>query len=257
MVHRSSASTPETTARAVVRETLSICRRRAPILAAIGIALFGPIALAEAVASKSVHDGLVAGGGTELIALGTYIAISLVLLGSALCAGLLETLVGREFGHVDLSLRQALRRLPSRRLVGVDLIQAVLVAVGSLVGIIPGILAFTAMCLAGSLVMVEDRGVWSALRRSGDLTRRRFGLTLLVITLPVALEHQVLHALEAWLGLPFLALWAMHAAAAVIVIVPVVVAEITLVHHLRRDEERRALLHPPSYRPIARDLHEV
>ena len=152
-------STSETTARAVVRETLSICRRRAPILAAIGIALFGPIASLEAVAAKSVHDGLVTGGGTELIAIGTYIAISLVLLGSAMCAGLLETLVGQEFGHVDLSLRQALRRLPYRRLVGVDLVQAVLVAVGSLVGIVPGILAFTATCLAGSLVMVENRGV--------------------------------------------------------------------------------------------------
>jgi len=106
-------SVPETTtARAVVGEALSICRRRAPILAAIGVALFAPIALLEALAARSVHTGLVAGGGTELIAVGTYIAISLVLLGSAMCAGLVETLIGREFGHVDLTLHQALRRLP-------------------------------------------------------------------------------------------------------------------------------------------------
>jgi hypothetical protein len=172
------------------------------------------------------------------------VAISLVLLGSALCAGLLETLVGREFGHVDLGVRAALRTLPYGRLIGVDVTQAVLVSVGSLLGVVPGVLAFTGTCLAGSLVMVEHRGVGAALRRSIQLVRRRFGLTLLVITLPVAVEHQVLHALEAWLGLPFLALWAMHAAAAVIVIVPVVVAEITLVHHLRRDEQQLTSVSP-------------
>jgi hypothetical protein len=233
-----TAPVPATTARAVVRETFGICRRRAPILAAIGISLFGPIALIDALVARSVHDGLAAGGGTRVIAIGTYIVISLVLLGSALCAGLLETLVGREFGHVDLGLRAALRRLPYGRLVGVDISQALLVGVGTLLGIVPGVLAFTGTCLAGSLVMVEQRGVRSALRRSIQLVRRRFWLTLVVITLPVAVEHQVLHALEAWLSLPFVALWAMHAVAAVIVIVPVVVAEITLVHHLRRDEQR-------------------
>lgn len=251
-------SVPETTtARAVVGEALSICRRRAPILAAIGVALFAPIALLEALAARSVHTGLVAGGGTELIAVGTYIAISLVLLGSAMCAGLVETLVGREFGHVDLTLHQALRRLPYGRLIGVDVVQAVLVATGSLIGIVPGVLAFTGTSLAGSLVMVEHRGVGPALRRSVGLTRHRFGLTLLVITLPVAVEHQVLHALEAWLGLPFFLLWVMHAAAAVVVIVPVVVTEITLLHHLRHDEQRQAVPQSPTPDPLTRDLHGV
>ena len=248
---------PETTARVVLREAWGICRRRARTLAGIGIALFGPITLGEALVATSVHDGLAAGGPSQLLAVGTYIAISLVLFGSAMCAGLLETLLGREFGHVDLSVREALRQLPYGRLIGVDVTQALLVATGSLVGIVPGVIAFTATCLAGSLVMVEQRGVGAALRRSAALTRRRFGLTLFVITLPVAVEHQVLHALEAWLGLPLLVLWTLHASAAVIVIVPVVVAEITLLHHLRYDESRRTSVPSRGAGPVTGTLHDV
>jgi hypothetical protein len=196
-----------------------------------------PLAVIEALTVAFVHDRADGSGSGQVLAVGAFLGISLLMLGSALCAGLLDTLVGHEFGEEDLGFGRAVRTLPYRRLIGVDLSQAVVVGTGSVLGFVPGMIAFTLTCLAGSLVMIEHRSVWSALTRSVDLTRRRFLLTFSVVTLPVAVEHQVLHALMAWFDAPLVAVWVVHAVAAIVVLVPVVVIEITLAHHLMRDRE--------------------
>ena len=235
-MQQGTGSTHRTTPGEVLRTAVTICRRRAGTLALVGIVLFAPLALFDAFASQAAHRGWESGGGLRTLAVGAYLGISLFMLGSALCAGLLDILVGREFGHEDVGLKRAIRSLPYGRLIAVDIIQSLAIGTASILGLIPGLLAFTLTCLAGSLVMIEQRSCGSALRRSIQMTWRRFGLTFVVVTLPVLVEHQVLHALEAWLGLPFVPLWILHAVAATLVLVPVVVVEITLAHDLRRDE---------------------
>jgi hypothetical protein len=200
----------------------------------IGLILFAPLAALEALAVGVVH------GAVEreqpALYVGVYLWVSLLMFGSALCAGLLDTVVGHEFGEEDIGLARAIRTLPYWRLLGVDLAQAVVIGTASLLGFVPGLIAFTLTCLAGSLVMIERIPGRSALRRSVALVRHRFALTFVVVTLPVAIEHQILHALGAYLDLPFVVLWAVHAAAAIVVLVPVVVVEIVLAHELRRSE---------------------
>jgi hypothetical protein len=227
--------TRRTTPTDVLGVAFGICRRRAPTLALIGIIVFAPLALLEALASTFVHDRFDDGTGHRTLAIGVYLGVSLLMLGSALCAGLLDTIVGHEFGEEDVGWRRAIRHLPYGRLIGVDVCQALIIGTLSLIGLVPGLIAFSLTCLAGSLVMIEGRGVRSALGRSVSLTRRRFWLTLVVVTLPVAFEHQIMHALAVWIGMPFLTAWLVHAIAAVVLLVPVVVVEITLAHHLRRE----------------------
>lgn len=224
------------TAREVVRAAVGVCRRRAATLALIGMIVFAPLAALEAFAVGFIHEHASGAIGHRTLALSAYLGISLLMLGSALCAGLLDTVVGHEFGEEDLGWRRAVRTLPYRRLIGVDVSQALIIGSLSVLGFVPGLIAFTLTCLAGSLVMIEGRGVRSALGRSVGLVRRRFGLTILVVTLPVAVEHQVIHALTAWISMSFVTAWLVHAIAAVVFLVPVVVVEITLAHHLRRDE---------------------
>jgi hypothetical protein len=228
------SSTLRPAASPVARAALSICRRRAPTLALIGLVLFAPLAAIEAIAVGITHGGFER--GEDALAIGVYLWASLIMFGSAMCAGLLDTVVGSEFGEEEIPLRRAIRTLPYGRLVVVDVAQALIIGTASLLGFVPGLVAFTLTCLAGSLVMIERIDGWAALRRSIALTRRRFGLTAAVVTLPVAVEHQILHALGAYLELPFFVLWAVHAAAAVVVLVPVVVVEITLAHVLRATE---------------------
>jgi hypothetical protein len=224
------------TSREVLRGALGVCRRRAATLALIGMIVFAPLAVLEALAVGFIHDRAGGAFGHRTLALSAYLGISLLMLGSALCAGLLDTVVGREFGEEDVGWQRAIRTLPYTRLIGVDVSQALIIGSLSVFGFVPGLIAFTLTCLAGSLVMIEDRGVLSALWRSVALTRRRFGLTILVVTLPVAVEHQVIHALTASISMSFATTWLVHAIAAVVFLVPVVVVEITLAHHLRRDE---------------------
>jgi hypothetical protein len=238
-------SRPRTTPLAVVSAALQVCRRQFGTLALIGIIVFAPLAALEAFAVGFIGDRESGALGHRTVALTAYLGISLLMLGSALCAGLLDTVVGHEFGEENVGWQRAVRTLPYGRLVGVDLSQALIIGTLSVLGFVPGLIAFTLTCLAGSLVMIEHRGVRSALVRSVALTRGRFGLTLVVVTLPVAVEHQVVHALTASMSMPFAAAWLVHAVAAVVFLVPVVVVEITLAHQLRHDE-RAALLDAPA-----------
>lgn len=234
-------SRPRTTPWQVVSVALRVCRQRAATLALIGVIVFAPLAVLEALAVGFIDDRASGSFGHRTVALTAYLGISLLMLGSALCAGLLDTVIGQEFGEEHLGWRRAIRALPYGRLIGVDLSQAIVIGSLSVLGFVPGLIAFTVTCLAGSLLMIEHRGVRSALVRSVALTRQRLGLTLMVVTVPVAVEHQLVHALTAALSMSFAAAWLVHAVAAVVFLVPVVVVEITLAHHLRRDE-RLAML---------------
>lgn len=222
---------PSASVGSVLRAARSVCRRRAPTLVLIGLVLFAPLAAIEAVVVGVVHGGL--DRGEHVLAIGVYLWASLVMFGSAMCAGLVDTVVGNEFGREEVGLGEAIRSLPYGRLVVVDILQVLIVGTASLVGLVPGLLAFTLTCLAGALVVIERIDGWAALRRSVALTRRRFALTAVVVTLPVAVEHQVLHALGAYVDWPFIVLWLIHAVAAITILVPVVVVEITLAHALR------------------------
>lgn len=233
----SDATLGPVSAREVVATATDVCRRRWPILGLVGLVVFAPLAAVEAVAVGIAHGAFER--DEQLLAVGVYLWFSLLMFGSALCAGLLDTIVGHEFGEEDVGVGRAIRSLPYRRLIAVDLAQAVMIGTASLLGFVPGLIVFTLTCLAGSLVMIEGLGPVSALKRSVALTRRRFGLTMLVVAVPVSIEHQVLHALGVFLTLPFVALWAIHAAAAIVVLVPVVVVEITLAHRLRGGLMRR------------------
>ncbi len=203
------------------------------MVASVGAALFAPLALLESAAGQAIHDGLASGSGAGRAgAMVVWLGVALLMFGSALCAGFLDRLVGHEFGHDDVPFRLAVRTIPYATLIGVDVAQAVLVGAGGVLGLVPGVVVYTLTCLAGPLVILEGRGVRGGLSRSAALTSKRFGLTLLVVAVPVGVEHEVLHALEAWIGFRFAVLLLLHAVAAVLVLVPVVLCEITLAHEL-------------------------
>jgi hypothetical protein len=58
------------------------------------------------------------------------------------------------------------------------------------------VLVFTLWSLVGPLITIEDRSVVSAFRRSWQLVRPSFWLTLCLVTLPIQMEQAVLHAIH-------------------------------------------------------------
>lgn len=99
------------------------------------------------------------------------------------------------------SLRHVARHLSYGRLIAVDILLAIGVAIGLVLLIVPGLLLFGWFALAGPIVEIEGRGVRAAFARSRQLVRGSFWTVLLVL-IPITLASEVLA--DALLQLPHL-----------------------------------------------------
>ena len=119
-------------------------------------------------------------------------ASAVSLLGAVFLSGFLCRLVGREEdGREAVSVREVVRTLPWGRLVGADLLVALLAAIGLLVLVVPGLVVINLFALVGPVIETENRKVTAALRRSAQLTRRHFWTVALLVTLPVAVAGEI------------------------------------------------------------------
>jgi hypothetical protein len=135
-------------------------------------------------------------------------ASGLSLLGAVFLSGFLTKLVGhsqdvdrrtgdRRAGDTSvdqdhgISIRYVLRTLPWGRLIGADLLVALLVVLGLILLVIPGLILFNLLALAGPVIEVENRKVIAALRRSTRLVRGHFWSVALLATLPVSVAGEI------------------------------------------------------------------
>ena len=176
-------------------------------------------------------DGLLGDGLLRfLVAIsGVLATLSMVLLG-----GFLDKLVGAErHGHPTRSLTEIARTLPWGRLIAADLLLAVATVAIGVVTIVGGAAVFTAWCLVGPLITIEDLGVRAAFRRSAQLVKRHPGTTVAVVTGPLYTEHAVVHAVDHLLvQLPFVTGFLLRTAVGVVVIGFVVLMEVCLAFDL-------------------------
>jgi hypothetical protein len=113
-------------------------------------------------------------------------------LGLTFYAGMLERLVGSvERNEAAQPVLQVLRTLPWGRLLLAEGILIVLSAVASVFLVIPGLIVGTLFALVGPLINLLDSSVPNAFRRSLQVVWPHFMLVFLIITLPLALEHEV------------------------------------------------------------------
>ncbi|HEX9064549.1 MAG TPA: hypothetical protein VF843_05545 [Streptosporangiaceae bacterium] len=109
----------------------------------------------------------------------------LTLLGAVLLSGFLSQLAGVEHPPGQSpSIRAAARSLAWGRLVGADLLVALIVVVGLIALIIPGLVFLVLLSVTGPAIDLEDRKVLAALRRSAHLVRRHFWTSALLIVVP-------------------------------------------------------------------------
>jgi len=113
-------------------------------------------------------------------------------LGLTFYAGMLERLVGSvERNEAPQPVTHVLRTLPWGRLLIAEGILIVLGAVASVLLIVPGLIIGTLFALVGPLINLLDSSVPDAFKRSLQLVWPHFMLVFLIITLPLALEHEV------------------------------------------------------------------
>jgi hypothetical protein len=226
------------TARHAVRTAFRVYRSHPLAIAGIAAVVFAPLALLDSFGSTQAESLFDSGGSNVWLGAMVLAGTSLLTAGSAVGAGLMDSFVVTEFGNDDrVPFGVALRRLPAGRLVVLDIAVSVVVAVGTVLGELPGLVAFTLLCLSGPLLVRGDLGVRAAMARSVDLTRRHLLVTVVVVTLPVVLEHEILDALDIFWDFSFLVLFGVHLVMAIVVLAPVVLCEIALAFTLLQQTE--------------------
>lgn len=154
------------------------------LLAAI---IFIPLSLLDLLIEKLAEAGHEE-HGVEVLALLTAGLTSTVseLLGQVLLAGAIALWLAGSADGSPLPLRVIARKLMYGRLILLDLVFVLLVFAAALFLILPGLVVFVFLALAGPVVELEHRRILAALRRSVRLVRTDFWLAFWVL-LPVEL----------------------------------------------------------------------
>ena len=119
-------------------------------------------------------------------------ASGVTLLGAVFLSGFLSKLVGAgEAGRDRPSVKEILRTLPWGRLIGADLLVALIVVAGVLALVIPGLIAITLLAVVGPVIEIENRPVIAALRRSAHLVRQHFWTVALLVLVPVTAASEI------------------------------------------------------------------
>ena len=151
-----------------------------------GLVIFGLDAIQGTLYTEIAVDHL----GVESI-IGTVL-FGASALGLTFYAGMLERLVGSvERGEPAQPVFTVLRTLPWGRLLVAEVILVLVGAVASVAFIIPGLIVATLFALVGPLINLLNASVPDAFKRSLQMVWPHFMLVFAIITLPLAVEHEV------------------------------------------------------------------
>ena len=155
----------------------------APSILLLAAIVFIPLGLIDALTLNVELDALNVINGIKLAALALAVgAVTLTgLLGEVFFSGAIAVSLTHPHGEDPPPLREIARRLNYRRLIAVDVLFVAIVALGLLLGLVPGILAFVWLGLAGPIVELEEQTPFGALRRSLQLVRGNFWLVFFVL----------------------------------------------------------------------------
>jgi hypothetical protein len=116
----------------------------------------------------------------------------LSVLGAVFLSGFLCRIVDQnEHGDPRPSLWQVARSLPWSRLIRADILVFVLVLLGVIALVIPGLIMFCLFALVGPVIEIENRPVRASLRRSARLVRPHFWWVALLSAMPLALPVDI------------------------------------------------------------------
>lgn len=173
-----------------LKPTLSLYRRIlvtyrgwARSLLPLAVVVFVPIGLVHAIPVHTDINAIDFDGGIKIFLLATAVmALAATgLIGEVFYAGAVSIALTHPDRGEPPSLREVARMISYRRLIAIDLIFVVVVAVGLALFLVPGLLAFIYLGLAAPVIEIERRTVRESLRRSFDLVRGHFWLVVAVL----------------------------------------------------------------------------
>jgi hypothetical protein len=188
----------------------------------LSLVIFVPLGLIDAAATQLEPSAGEVTDGFKLAALlaGTGAVTTTGLLGEVFFAGAIAISLTRPEHDQPPPLRHIARQLNYGRLIAIDILFVLVVALGLVLAIVPGITAFVLLGLAGPAVELEHHGVRGALARSFRLVRSDFWLVFWVLV-PVeiagdAIGEGVDRLLHHLLGEGFFSAWLAEAASNIV-----------------------------------------
>jgi uncharacterized membrane protein HdeD (DUF308 family) len=193
----------------------------------VGLVVFGLTTLLETLVDNFGHNWTVG----WVIAI-DVLAFAADLLGEIFFVGLLDRLVGETaHGHAHQSVPTVLRTLRYGPLILADVLAVAIVILGLFVLVVPGVVLFTLLCLSGPILNIEGLSAVGALRRSAQLVRRRFWLTVVMVTVPFFAADTVASSVQdAAHGLPVAADFVIHAVLATAIAIVTGLVQVELAH---------------------------
>jgi hypothetical protein len=184
----------------------------------LALVVFIPLGLIDAAAGQFDPGSVESGDGLKILVLLTALgAVTTTgLLGEVFFAGAVAISLTHPEHERPPPLRHIARQLKYGRLIVVDILYVIVVAIGLILFLAPGIAAFVLLGLAGPAVELEDRGVRGALARSFRLVRSDFWLVFLVLV-PVEIVGDLVgegleHLAHSAFGDTFFSTWLSEAA---------------------------------------------
>lgn len=167
--------------------------RWAPSLLLLAVVVFVPLGLIHAIAVEAEIGSFNFGTGLQLVglALAVLALAATGLIGEVFYTGAVAISLTHPHEGRPPSLREIARTVKYGPLIAIDLIYGALVAVGLVLFVVPGLLAFVWLALAAPVIEIEHRGVREALKRSVHLVRGKFAIVAGVM-IPIELVGDAL-----------------------------------------------------------------
>lgn len=182
-------------ARSVVAGIVRVFRASWLALLVLGLALFVPLGLLTTIAPGEGIEIERFDDPAAIATVGVGIAqVILPLLGTVLFAGLVAAAVEREREHQSRDLGEIIRSLPYGRLIAADVLLVIVIGVGLLLFLVPGVLALVWFCLIAPVIEHEDTTVRRAFGRSRELARGHFR-QIAVLVWPAVILQSLLDGL--------------------------------------------------------------
>jgi hypothetical protein len=218
------------------------------------VVIFVPLGLLDGLALQVDVESLDLDSGIKLAAL--ILAVALVtttgLLGEVFFSGAVAISLTHPEHDRPPPLRHIIRRINYRRLIAVDLLYVLFVVVGLTALIVPGVLVFVFLGLAGPVVELEERTVRGAFHRSWEIVRGNFWFVFWILA-PIevagdAIGEALAHLVHDWLGETLLASWLAESASNIVLsplfAVAAVLLTVELIH--RKDGDGPQLHSAPA-----------
>ena len=159
----------------------------------LGIVVFVPLGLIDAAANQIDVESLDIDNGIEVFALiATAGAVTTTgLLGEVFFAGAMSLSLTHPEGDRPPPLRHLARKISYGRLILLDIAYVIVVAIGVILLVVPGVAAFVFLGLSGPAVELEHRTVRGAFARSFRLVRADFWLVFWVL-IPIEIAGDAL-----------------------------------------------------------------